>query len=91
MFAEKYNQINRKEYLENAELIIKTLDVKNDKIDKLKEKITLIVNKVNDLTDRNTTIKMDQDEYRKKYKKLAAEYNKLKDELDRLKLEDKNK
>ena len=51
----------------------------------------MIVNKVNDLTDRNTTIKMDQDEYRKKYKKLAEEYNKLKDELDRLKLEDKNK
>ena len=58
MFAEEYNQINRQEYLGNAELIIKTLDVKNDKIDKLKEKITLIVNKVNDLTDRNTTIKM---------------------------------
>ena len=58
MFAEEYNQINRQEYVGNAELIIKTLDVKNDKIDKLKEKITLIVNKVNDLTDRNTTIKM---------------------------------
>ena len=31
VFVEKYNQINRKEYLKNAESIINTLD-KKDKI-----------------------------------------------------------
>ena len=82
VFVEKYNQINRKEYLKNAEEIIKVLDVKDEKIDILREKIKNIVNRINELVDRNATVKMDQEEYRKKHEKLIKEYEKLKAELD---------
>lgn len=91
VFVEKYNQINRKEYLKNAENIIKTLDKKDENIDILREKIENIVVKINYLVDRNATVKMDQDEYRNKHEKLVKIYEKLKVELENKENEQKSR
>ena len=57
----------------------------------MREKIENIVNKINDLVDRNASVKMDQDEYRKKHEKLVKEYEKLKVEFEAKENEHKNK
>ena len=91
VFVEKYNRINRKEYLKNAENIIKTLDKKDEIIDILREKIENIVDEINDLVDKNASVKMEQDEYRKKHEKLVKVYEKLKVGLENKENEQKSR
>lgn len=42
----------------------------------------MTVDEINELVDNNASVKMDQDEYRKKHEKLVKIYKKLKVELE---------
>ena len=48
----------------------------------MREKIENIVDEINDLADKNASVKLDQYEYRKKHEKLVKTYEKLKVELE---------